>query len=372
MLFTFLLALAASPITIAVPFTHQHRHQHGHRSSRPQHRGELKVASATFLGDQKSDLPVVRDLGFVGKIGNTTIHTYGDTLSSVPGQFYMTSDSSSIGTDDPLFVRNTQRTEDGQHPTDMVSPHHNYSETNTTDAFGGTNVIPTSGKDGMMFFLKNHRPGGNNTIIGAGVASVHLSHSRNVSTERLCEYWWDGQAGEPWYGDIGGYSDSEYIYGYGHGGMGEGFNNHMHVYLNRVPISGWKELSNWEYYDGSTSTWSKNRIYNPTDKQALHWNDAEGPAWAVAQGQMVWSPYYNKILWVFTMAMNDAVFARTADRPEGPWSKEVKLYDVKRKTEGSFVYCAVANPYFDESGRSVIVTVNNGADCVQVTRVEFE
>ena len=354
----------------AVPFAHQHQNAHRDRSA---HECPIRVRSANFIGDVKSDLPVGRDLGFVGKIQDTIIYTYGDTMSQREGEFYMTSDSSSIGTADPLFVLNTQRTQDGNHPTDMIPPHDHWNEKNTEDAFGGTNVIPTGGNGGMMFFLKNHRPGGKNQIIGAGIASVKLQDKKNITTERLAEYWWDSKKGEPWYGDIGAYSDGNYVYGYGHGGK-----DHMHVFLNRAPLLGWWKLENWEYWDGAASKWSKGRLYHPGEEKAIQWNAKQGAAWSVAQGQMVWSHYYKKIVWVYSTAFpcddkgSHAIFARTADKPEGPWSHQTELYRVKGRKDGDFVYCAVANPYYDESGKSMVVTVNNGSMIVQAHRVEFE
>lgn len=369
MRFSFCLALAASTLSAAVPYTRRNHHPHPKRAAPS---SPINVASSNFLCDVSSDLSVTRDLGFVGMIQDTMIYTYGDTSSST-GAFYMTSDSSSIGTSDPCQVLNTQRTLGDAHPTDMIAPNVLWGELNTVDGFGGTNVVATQGNDGMMFFLKNHRPmGGDDYIVGAGVASVSLSSSKNVTTTRLADHWWDAQAGEPWYGDIGAYNDGTYIWGYGHGGS-----THMYVYLTRVLISGWQDLSNWEYYDGSSDSWSNSRMYNPTSEQALQFNDAEGPAWGVGQGQMIWSPYYNKIVWIYIgdyeangQGLWD-VYARTADQPRGPWSSPVELYTVQQSGADP-VYCAVANPYFDSTGKSIVVTVDNGAATLQATKVIFE
>lgn len=361
-----LLALTAGTFSSAVPLTSKH-------NTVPVN--PIKVASSKFLCNVTSDLPVNRDLGFVGKIQNTMIYTYGDTLAS-NGSFYMTSDSSSIGTNSPCHVLNTQRTADGHHPTDMVAPNSKWGtpkEVNSADAFGGTNVLPTGGNNGMMFFLKNHRPiGGTEYIAGAGVASVTLSASKNVTTSRLAEYWWDGRAGEPWYGDIGAYSDGNYVYGYGHG------NNSMYAYMTRAPVAGWKNVTNYQYWNGANSTWQSARLFHPTTAQSMQWNSAEGAVWAVDQGQMIWSPYYKKVVWVYTIDWADnaqgvyGIYARTADQPTGPWSNAVKLYSASKLPGEQFVYCAVANPYFDSTGKSIIVTVDNGPAIVQATRVMFE
>lgn len=113
----------------------------------------IKVSSTRYLGDVKSDLPVVRDLGFVGRIDDTVIYTYGDTLTA-PGapNWWMTSDSSSISSGDPCYVLNTQRTSDGNHPTDLIPPQERWGETNTEYGFAASTVIPTGKGEGMMFY----------------------------------------------------------------------------------------------------------------------------------------------------------------------------------------------------------------------------
>lgn len=290
MLHSLALALVASfSFVSASPLSHQH--VHSKRSAPP---NPIQVSSAQYLCDVKSDLPVWRDLGFVGKIQDTVIHTYGDTLNNDSGPFFIVSDSSSIATDDPCFVLNTQRTSDGTRPTDMVSSIPEWNENESFSAFGGTNVIPTQGSQGMMFFLKNHRPqGGDQYIVGGGVADVFLSPDRNVSTFRLADYWWDALAGEPWYGDIGAYSDGTYVYGYGHGGQ-----DHKYAYMTRAPLANlaYGFLASYEYWDGSTSEWTNTRMYNPSSEQGLQYNDVDGAIWSMQQGQMIWSPYYKKIM----------------------------------------------------------------------------
>ncbi len=65
--------------------------------------------------------------------------------------------------------------------------------------------------------MKNHRPGGDNHLVGAGVATVTLSNDYppTPNVTRLAEYWWDGET-EPWYGDVGAMRSGEHIYAYGH------------------------------------------------------------------------------------------------------------------------------------------------------------
>ena len=283
----------------------------------------------------------------------------------------------------------------------MVAPSSAWGETNTADAFGGTNIIPLGGvrtaNQGVMFYLKNHRPIGQaNYIKGAvrlplihcshileghrltltqGLALVTLSGTKNVTTTRLSEYVWDAVAGEPQYGDVGAYTDGTYIFGYGHGSTSA---TQLYTYLTRNLLTTWSNTSKWEYFNGSSNTWSTTRLYNPAPSVALQWNPADGSAWAIDQGQMIWSAYYGCIIWVYTIDWSDngaglySVYARTAKTPQGPWTAAVKLYSVQAATAGGLVYCAIANPYYDASGKSIVVTVANGANVIQATKVVFK
>lgn len=103
------------------------------------------------------------------------------------------------------------------------------------------------------------------------------------------------------------------IWGLGHNSDGQ------YSYLTRARKATMHDLSTWQYFDGSTGSWSSNRLYNPSPAQALQWNDEEGAVWGVGQGQMIWSNYFNKILFVYALSWKDAngqtqILARTADR----------------------------------------------------------
>lgn len=353
----------------------------------------MTVATAKFRCDVISDLSIVRDGGGIGKIQDTIIFTYGDTqpnkTADPDATFYLVSDSSSIGTDDPCFVLNTQRNAAGDRVENMVQLLGN--ETTGETATGGSAVVATHDNKGMMFFLKvlssghhhvsladslqNHRPDGTSTIIGGGVAEVTLTPvTHNITTTRLSDYWWEtDERAEPQYGDSATYSNGTYVWGVGHGGP----ENH-YAYLLRAPLAddAWKELKNWEYYDGSKGAYSTNRLYNATSDQSMRWSQAEGAIYMVGQGQMVWSEYFQKIMWIYGYGGADngwtwTVWARLADTPEGPWGPKVALYTVPRLGEGDYVYNMIANTHLDPTGKSIVVTVDNGSGTIQATDVTF-
>ena len=66
---------------------------------------------------------------------------------------------------------------------------------------------------------------------------------------------------------------------------------------------------------------------------------------------------------------NSKVQARRAPAPEGPWSESFELYQAHPITEGSTCYAAVPHPYFDPSGKSLVVTYTNHPNTIQAVRV---
>ena len=137
---------------------------------------------------------------------------------------------------------------------------------------------------GVLFFLKNHRPGGINNLVGAGLATVSMSTSYPPIpiVRRLSEYWWDG-AVDPWYGDVGAIRSGKYIYAYGHA------RSNPFVYLARVKVGEVKRLECYEYWNGAG--WQREKLQNYGEK--------EGVFWQVNQGQVVWSNYWNCFLFVY-------------------------------------------------------------------------
>ena len=137
---------------------------------------------------------------------------------------------------------------------------------------------------GVMFFLMNYRPDGNDNLKGAGIAIISISDSYPPvpSATRFCQYWWDGST-EPWYGDVGAIRSGNYIYAYGHGP------GSLFVYLTRVPWRNATDLSYYEYWNGES--WQTDRLINFGEKERVFW--------AINQGQVIWSNYYECYLFIY-------------------------------------------------------------------------
>ena len=69
--------------------------------------------------------------------------------------------------------------------------------------------------------------------------------------------------------------------------------------------------------------------------------------------------------------MDSKVLARTALRPEGPWSDAVTLYQATPITNGSSIYAAAPQVQYDLSGQTLVVCYTNHPNCVQAVKVTF-
>lgn len=67
--------------------------------------------------------------------------------------------------------------------------------------------------------------------------------------------------------------------------------------------------------------------------------------------------------------MNNKVLAKVAYTPTGPWSDPVMLYQATPITNGSSIYAAVPHPYYDESGKNLVVTFTNHPNLIQAVNV---
>ncbi|KAK9330749.1 hypothetical protein V1520DRAFT_117802 [Lipomyces starkeyi] len=322
----------------------------------------VSVSSHTVLGNVHSmDTYCIRDNGFNGNMGNITLLTYGDTLyrdSSYSDKFRgMVSNSVVKATSDPLEVIDVLLNNDGW-PEQFCPVNPAWDEDNSVNAIGITNVVEIDSESGILFFLKNYRPSGVPHYIGAGVATVTMK-GNEPSCTRVAEYWWDA-AVEPWYGDIGILKFGDYIYAYGHGNHGSDSSDY--IYVCRVLASSATTLSAYEYWNGSG--WQKDRLYNASAKESVFWE--------VQSGQIIWSSYYNCLLFVYTDGfLNPQINARTASSPTGPWSSPVTLYKEPDGTPGS-IYGALPQPNYDTTGKTLVCTYTKYPNNLQAVKVTFE
>ncbi|KAK4643712.1 hypothetical protein QC761_405800 [Podospora bellae-mahoneyi] len=335
------------------------------------------IENVTWLGYQIANNSCShRDLGFAGKLGGKWYSIFGDTLWAAPGVtdmfldppgFHgMVRDSISLLTDDPLTVVDLHLNDDEPvpHQLQFVPFNEEWGETNQY-GFGGTSLCEVDEETGMgvLYYLVN----GNESrgLIGAGVARVELIDEVPTVTHRYGSqgWWWDSKKYAR-YGDQIAYRDenSEYIYIWG--GPPDYITDWSTInyhYLARVKAKKAFDLGAYEYYWGKQKGWRK---------QVLDRFDTETSVmWGSGQGQVHWSEYWGCYLLVHLGIAGGAVFIRTADNLEGPWTPDVQIFQAMPIDDG-LVYAGVAHPYLDETGKTLVVSYTNN-NHIEVLRVEF-
>ena len=316
----------------------------------------------------------LRDLGFTGILDGRVVWTWGDTLMGRADgpQMICATDSTSIGSlENPMGSMDTALFPHSNNVCEWIpcTAEEEQQGGLSEHAYGGTNIIEYEPGKGYVFFLHNHRPGGNGKIMGAGVATCqmgpnHIPQAQRGPSPRM---WNDF---EPYWGDVGIAYDSRdgYLYAYGHGPEDFG----SRTFLCRVPIREAQDVSKYEYWKNHSREWTRQRMTLSgalgtlkIDKETEDKN--EGFAifgwYCMNQSPPFWSNYFNKWMllhtdgWPFTN-----IKCKTADKLEGPWEDHGDVAETKPQGHPSregFRYCAVGHPEFDQSGKRVLVTWTN-------------
>jgi hypothetical protein len=206
---------------------------------------------------------VLRDLGFSGVLDGRIIWAWGDTLMGKEGsEMICAQDSTSIGTlDAPMVTVDTALHSNGKFVCNWIpcTPEEENEGGHGVNAFGGTNVLEIAPTKGVVFYLKNHRPGGLNHIVGAGVATCQTDENNVPHAVRNGEKMWEEY--EPWWGDVGIALDERdgMVYAFGHG---PGFDGEVaaRTYLCRVPKDRVTDINAYEYWLNGQRKWTKQRL----------------------------------------------------------------------------------------------------------------
>ncbi|KAJ9133853.1 hypothetical protein NKR23_g10465 [Pleurostoma richardsiae] len=329
--------------------------------------------SVEFLGNVTStNTEDIRDLGFAGCVGRTCLGSYGDTLvcgdGSAEDRYYQTqpcvllhANSAAYATDIPLSITDFNLDADGNaqmfcgYLPGEIAP----GETEAQYGMGITNVIAIPGSDtqGVLYFLKNHRPDTvHDDIVGAGIAIVDVS-GPYPTCQRTSEYWWDSHQEPNWGDHTSVLAPDGYVYVFG------GANTTLFydgIYVARVPHASQQDMSQYEYWNGSAYT--PNRVYSPSEQEAVLYTGSTG------QGQITWNSYLQQYLYLYTSYAY--IVGKTAPNPEGPWSDQFTLFDVQGGYP--FVYSPTQQTQYDASGRTVVVGYTAYPNILQAIKISFE
>ncbi|KAI9695179.1 MAG: hypothetical protein M1820_008815 [Bogoriella megaspora] len=341
--------------------------QPGHEAPGP---GQLppKVAKTTYHDRHKFFHPkgyehdTLRDLGFTGVLDGRIIWTFGDTLMGTEERCMICAvDSTSIGTmDAPMCSLDSALQPNGEFVRNWIPC--NEEEENDGGlvcyAFGGTNVIEISPNRGLVFYLKNHRPGGVQTLKGAGIATCYIGEDNVPHAQRVGEKLWTEQ--EPCWGDVGAVYNAQdgYVYAYGHGPQRDS-ELISRTFLARAPAHQATDVKAYEYWKNKERIWTRRRQGNgANDMDTVSHDDAIFGWYDMNQSVPFWSNYYN--IWMFLHSTGwpvSEVQCKTAERLEGPWFDHGTVATTQPEGHGEGMrYCVTAHPEFDPSGKMVFVT----------------
>ncbi|KAL0469601.1 hypothetical protein QR685DRAFT_527027 [Neurospora intermedia] len=346
-------------------------------NTKPEGESPLNVRNVERLGFQVANNSAShRDLGFTGKIAGIWYAVFGDTmwcapgvtnfLEDTPGFHGMVRDSVSLLTDDPLTVVDLNLNDDYPvpHQKQLIPFNEVWGETNRY-GFGGTSFCETSAETATaaLYYLVNFNETGG--LLGAGVAKVEVINDTPTVTQRFGNrgFWWDSNTTAK-YGDQCAYRDerSEYIYIWGGPPNSiTGWPHSSYAYLARVKAEDAFDLDKYEYFWGRQQGW-KPEVLTKFDAETAVW-------WAVGQGQVAWNEYHQCYVLVHLSAFGDgAVYLRTAQSLEGPWTPDVQVYK-SEPIDGGLVYAGVQHPYLDPTGRTLVLsfTNNNHIEVIKVT-----
>ena len=119
--------------------------------------------------------------------------------------------------------------------------------------------------------------------------------------------------------------------------------------LGRVDFERAQQTAAWTFWDGgawSTDPDDAKAVFDGNDIVSVHRSETSG-----------------RLIAVYSEPLGRAVFLRTADVPEGPWSKPVRLFEAELGEEGDLPYSAVAHgelAYADGAGWTEVITYHRG------------
>jgi hypothetical protein len=158
----------------------------------------------------------------------------------------------------------------------------------------------------------------------------------------------DPEAKEPtymWYGAERQYVGGHVLEGdmlYCYGGDSVGLSTHVHV--ARVPLADALDKTRWQYWNGTS--WSADEKGSVTVYQG-----------GAAGDTIFWSDWLGAYVTVYQRFLDNAVYYRVADRPEGPWSDEAVMFIARQGDANDPSYAArVHTEMSEDGGRTIYVT----------------
>ncbi|KAL9056191.1 MAG: hypothetical protein Q9162_003070 [Coniocarpon cinnabarinum] len=406
---------SATPAANSAPFYHPASSLANPTSSSSSVAGPVNLTptATAFLGNVTSVTSnIVRDLGWRGQLGDTSLYSYGDSLwcsdSDEITCNIFASNTVAMGTSDPCQVKDfaTSGTLLLTHPSDHYPPFQSslllcpknrmgldlceeaddfsvgvnnlppqfcpfeasYGETPVADwGMGISNIISVSDTESVCLFWLNHRPvipgvpagsEAQNHYVGGGIAKIDTPD--NPTCHRQQAQYWNATNGEPLWGDHGFFDGQDgYLYA-----LGGASGSETNVYLARVPKASATDATTFQYWHGNSESFTAERLTSPTLADAMLTDTNAGSLFYWTQ----------KKQWIsLSRSATDlkGLTVRSAPAVTGPWSDETKIYD---GGEGAFIYGPVFHPEFQDpakGGTDWFISFTGLPNIQQMIRLDF-
>jgi hypothetical protein len=211
---------------------------------------------------------------------------------------------------------------------------------------------------GIVYYLKIHRPGGIQRVIGAGVATCAMQPGDRPTAHRAHDHLWEDF--EPAWGDVGICINAQdaHIYAFGHG-TSHAPDLTSRTFLCKVPAAHALERAAYRYWDNAARVWTPTRFGDGRPGTVRHVPAMAIFDWhAMNQSAPFWSDWLNCWMFLHSTGWPDSnVLCKTAERLEGPWEEWGEVATTRPEGHGDGMrYAVTAHPEFDGSGRTVLVT----------------
>lgn len=298
----------------------------------------VEAAATRVLGPIGAPATVTaRDGGASALIGGRILWTFGDTLSTAKGVDGSSGRSNTAALADPAKPLVVSEPLDTKGVPGALLPFE--AEEQAANAAGGprialwpTSVVATGAGGGLVFYLKLRVRGPlTYDYVGIGVARIAAG-----STVARREAGLLFQGADPLLGYA--FVDGDNIVAYG-APIGSG-----DYRVGRAPLAAATDRAAWRFWTGS------------------QWGTDPAAAAGVLSGipgavSVAFNPFLGRYLAVHSEALSGRAVLRTADRPEGPWSRTAVAFEGAPAPSGSFDYAAIQHPELSSNGgRTIAIT----------------
>jgi len=323
--------------------------------------GTISIRTVRDLGTVRSIPPVFsRQGGTSASLDGRSVWVFGNTTVRRFGEKALQDRSSSWSVmrapDDNRSLELRPPTSDGAVPVDLL-PTTAEEIRNRIHLDPGAVVWDEVQHRGLVFFSKRQGEGETRRHLGTSVAvwpAIEASAKRMSVMAGVEDGTLLFASDEPTWGSAA-LVVGDWLYVYGE-------LNRACCRLARVPLARVLDRSAWRFYAGRS------------------WVQDWGRGWLILDGDgfltVSWNAYLGKYLAVNARGLSSQISVRTADRPEGPWSRQVLIEGIPSTGIFPWINSAASHSELSrEGGRFELITYHrgfsNGRSETRAIEIEF-